>query len=84
MKMDSKRWLTQDKGSFIMKNSAVAIIFLLMALSGCVYPGERWDHGGDRNGDHRGDRGDDHRGDRGSDRDGHRGGDYGVERGGDR
>lgn len=44
---------------------SVSMIFMLMtALSGCIYPGERWDH--DRGGrDEHGDRGGDHGGDRG-------------------
>lgn len=50
------------KNSF--KFSVAAILILMTLLSGCMYPGERWEHGGgshDRGGDHGGD----HGGDRG-------------------
>lgn len=51
----------------------IAMIFLTIILTGCIFLGERWGDGGGRGGDH-GDRGD--RGDRGGDH-GDRGSDHG-------
>ncbi len=67
---NSERLLALPERSFTMNKSfkfSVAMLFILTTLlSGCIFPGEWRDHGGDHgdHGDH-GDRGD--RGDRGGD-----------------